>query len=222
MPATIKPSSLIKNSQHISPQEAISQAIETHYLSLRASVQVMVARSGLVEGEVSILETADDVLHDTIETAIRSADRFDPTRSAYSWLMGIAVNKLREMRRDVKYEMKRVKVFEDKDVDDGGSSVQHRLDDGEDCTAEEQIDAVLFHSTNRSFLEDQDQPLDEMLALVKESERHILSLAIVEGLSGIDLAAVLGIREGAAYVRLARAKTHLREMYLAIKGRKDL
>lgn len=219
MSATMRPSTLVNDSQQISPHEIISQVIEERYSSLRYSVQVMVARSGLVEGEDKIVDIGDEILHNTIETALLSAGKFDPNRSAYSWLMGIAVNKLREMRRGVKYETKRVQVFEDKETDNNDSIRHHDSDDNEDSTAAERIDAVLYCTSNRSLLEDHEQALKEMLALVKENERQILTLAIVDGLSGTDLAAVLGIREGAAYVRLARAKEHLRQKYLAIHGK---
>lgn len=221
MTATMKPSTSIDDNQEISPHTVVSHAIESHYASLRTGIQVMVAKSGLVDGETKIVDTADEVLHDTIETALRSADKFDITRSAYSWLMGIAVNKLREMRRAVKYETKRVQVFDDIETENDGLGVRRGADDPVDSTAEERIDAVLYHSTNRSALEDHGQPLSELLALVNERDRRILTLAIVEGLSGADLAAILGIREGAAYVRLARAKEHLRQKYLAIYDRKD-
>jgi RNA polymerase sigma factor (sigma-70 family) len=182
---------------------------------------MMVALSGLLEGEVQITDMAENILHDTVETALRLSERFDPSRSAYSWLMGIAVNKLKEMRRSTGYEKKRVQVFEDTDPKEGDSIDQGGKEDIEAITAEERIDAVLYHSARRSTLEDHTPRLKEMLDLVKESERQILMLAIIDGLSGTDLAAALGIREGAAYVRLARAKKHLREKYLSIQARKD-
>jgi RNA polymerase sigma factor (sigma-70 family) len=177
----------------------------------------MVAKSGLVEGKAQIIEIGDELLHSTIETALKSAAKFDPTRSAYSWLMGIAVNKVKEMRRSFHKETKRVQVFDDKEAGDGKPSASYESNEGEDHTAEELIDSVLYHSTNRSLLEQQDQSLSEILALVNESDRQILYLAIVDGLSGADLAAALGIREGAAYVRLARAKDHLRKAYLVTR-----
>lgn len=191
------------------------------YTDLRIGVQVLVAKSGLVDGEAKIAETADDLLHDTIETALKIADRFDPTRSPYSWLMGIAVKKLSEMARAIKREGKRIQIVTDKDDEDDGASARRGKDDNESSTAEEVIDSVLYRTSNRSSLEDQEPLLNELLALVKESDRQILMLAIVDGLSGAGLAASLGIREGAAYVRLARAKEHLRQKYLAIHERKD-
>ena len=221
MSVTMEPSTTRNTSLPISQKEVVSLSIEAHYSNLQTGIRVLVARSGLVDGETKIVETANEILQNTIEVALQAADRFDPTRSSYSWLMGIAVNKLREMRRDAKYETKRVQVFEDKDVDNDGPNERRELNDSEDSTAEERIDAVLYRTSNRSALEDQQQPLNEMLALVNESDRKILTLAIVDGLSGVDLAATLGIREGAAYVRLARAKEHLRKKYFATFGRKD-
>ncbi len=206
--------------QSLPSLEIIYREVEARYSELQSSIRVMVALSGLVEGEVKIIDMADELLHDTIETALRLAERFDSSRSAYSWLMGIAVNKLREMRRSVDHEKKRIQFFEDTDPH-GGDPDQGSKDDIENATADERIDAVLYHSTRRSTLEDHTPKLKEMLDLVKENERQILMLAIVDGLSGTDLAAALGIREGAAYVRLARAKEHLREKYLSIQARKD-
>jgi RNA polymerase sigma factor (sigma-70 family) len=217
------PESLLSSvsSQTISSREIISREVELCYSDLRVSVQVMVARSGLVEGEVSIIDTASDLLHSTIETALQAADRFDPTRSVYSWLLGIAVNKLKEMRRGVYNEIKRVQVFDDEDPKSNDPVIQSGKEVPEDATAEERIDAMLYRSTNRNALEDQIPRLDEILALVNESDQQILRLAIVDRLSGADLAAALGIREGAAYVRLARAKGRLQEKYFFVYARKD-
>jgi RNA polymerase sigma factor (sigma-70 family) len=215
--ATLEPTKSLPGQQQISRQDILHREIETHYSSLQVGIRVMAAKSGLVEGEARIIEIADEILQSTIETAFKSAAKLDPTRSAYSWLMGIAVNKLREMRRSFHNEMKRVQLFSDDDSKEGRQSAPHGPTDGHDYTAEEIIDSVLYSSTNRALLEDQAQSLNELLSLVKDSDRQILSLAIIDRLSGADLAAVLGIREGAAYVRLARAKDHLRKEYLATR-----
>lgn len=221
MSNTLKSTKSLPDHQQTSSQDILNRGIETCYSSLQTSIQVMVARSGLVEGKTKIIEIGDELLHSTIETALRSAAKFDPTRSAYSWLMGIAVNKLREMSRSLHKESKHIQVFDDNETEDSKPGSLHKSDDSQDSTAEEVIDSVLYHSTNRSLLEDQEKPLNEILALVKESDRQILSLSIIDGLSGVDLAAALGIREGAAYVRLARAKDRLRKEYLATRLRKD-
>lgn len=57
------------------------------------------------------------------------------------------------------------------------------------------------------------QAAQELLGLVSESDQQILRLAIIEELSGQELAAALGITEGAARVRLYRAKQQLRRAH---------
>jgi DNA-directed RNA polymerase specialized sigma24 family protein len=94
--------------------------------------------------------------------------------------------------------------------------------DIEDYTTEERIDAAIYHSTHGDSLEDSSPLLNELLSLVDDNDRRILTLAYVDQLNGIELAAALGVREGAAYVRVARAKEHLRKKYLVAIGRKEL
>jgi DNA-directed RNA polymerase specialized sigma24 family protein len=57
------------------------------------------------------------------------------------------------------------------------------------------------------------QAAQELLSLVSESDQQVLRLAVIEGLSGRELAVELGITEGAARVRLHRAKQQLRRVY---------
>lgn len=56
----------------------------------------------------------------------------------------------------------------------------------------------------------------ELLELVNESDQQVLRLAVIEGVSGRELAAALGTNEGAARVRLHRAKQQLRRAYLQL------
>jgi RNA polymerase sigma factor (sigma-70 family) len=215
--ATLEPTKSLSDRQLVSTQDTLHREIETHYSSLQVGIRSMVANSGLVDGVEKIIEISDEVLHSTLETALKSAAKFDATRSARSWLMGIAVHKLMEIRRNFRKETERIRVFSDNELEDGKETAAHGFDDVQDYTAEEAIDSILYHTANRSLLEDQALFLNEILALVNESDRQILSLAIVDGLSGADLAATLGIREGAAYVRLARAKDRIRKAYLATR-----
>ena len=60
---------------------------------------------------------------------------------------------------------------------------------------------------------EQDHRVLELLDLVSPAERQILALRYVDRLKGRDLAASLGIGEGAARVRLGRALTSLRGEY---------
>lgn len=217
MSATTEPSSEVNDRLLTLPQDVVNRAIEIHYSSLRTGIQVIIAKSGLVDSTSSITDLGDEVLHNTVETALRVADRFDPSRSAYSWLMGIAVNKLKEIRKTIHRDDKRILRVSDKNT--GDYEPQGEQEDNEGSTSEEQLDAMLYRSSGRSSLEDSDPALEELLSLVNEGDRKVLSLAFVDGLSGAEVAAILGIREGAAYVRAARAKERLLKKYLTAHER---
>ena len=208
-----------KDSQPLSPQAVIKQAIETHYSSLQIGVRVLVARSGLVDGYANIAEMGDEVFQYTVETALRIAARFDPSHQAQSWLLGIAANKIKEIRRKNTHETNHTQIIES---EENRNKSEESDGDIENYTAEERIDAAVYHSTHRDSLEDSSPMLNELLSLVDDNDRRILTLAYVDQLSGVDIAAALGIREGAAYVRVARAKERLRKKYLTVLGKKEL
>lgn len=212
------PSSDIDN-QALTPQEVVRRAIETHYSNIQTGVRVLVARAGLAEGYASIAEMSDEVFQYTIETALKIAPRFDPSHQAQSWLLGIATNKIKEMRRKNTREADHIQSVEG---EDGQNESSGSDGDIEDYTTEERIDAAIYHSTHGDSLEDSSPLLNELLSLVDDNDRRILTLAYVDQLNGIELAAALGVREGAAYVRVARAKEHLRKKYLVAIGRKEL
>jgi RNA polymerase sigma factor (sigma-70 family) len=205
-----------------SPRDTITAAINNQFNLLRTSIQVLVARSGLAEGKTEIDQMADEVLQTTVEDALRGADIFDPSRSAYAWLLGIANYKIVDMQRAHFKERKRALSIESgvpRPV-----SALHQTSDPESQTPEDRLDAALYHSGQRDRLIDRSPFLEEMLSLVDANDRKLLTLVYVEGLDGIELAAALGIREGAAYVRVARARDRLRQKFLAAEGlfRKEL
>ena len=197
--------------QTISPLGVIKKAVEDQYSSLQIGIRVMVARSGIVEGAEAIKEMSDDILQKTIITALTNADKFDPSRQLRPWLLGIANFKIKEIGRVLKSEREHTKDVRGGTEEDG---------EGESSTVEEEVDRILYHTADRDSLEDVDSKLKELLSLVNEPDRAVLTYAYVDGLSGIELAAMLGIREGAAYVRVARARQRLLGKYLAVMGRK--
>ena len=205
-----------------SPRDIISAVIATQVDQIRTSIQVLVARSGLAEGAAEISEMADEVLQITIEDVLKGIDTFDPSRSVYAWLLGIANHKIVDLQRAHFKEYKRTLSIESgvpRPV-----SAPHQTGDPESQTLEDRLDAALYHSGQRDQLIDRSPFLEEMLSLVNADDRKLLTLVYVEGLDGVELAATLGIREGAAYVRVARARDRLRQKFLAAEGliRKEL
>ncbi len=62
----------------------------------------------------------------------------------------------------------------------------------------------------------QDRDAHEWLELVSPQDQHVLRLALIEGLSGRELASQLGVDEGNARVRLYRAKQRLQRAIMRL------
>jgi RNA polymerase sigma factor (sigma-70 family) len=210
-------SSSIDGSSLPSRRDIVTAVIDAQFNQLRTSICVLVARSGLAEGAAEIGELADEILQTTAEDALRGAETYDPSRSAHAWLLGIAAHKITDKQRSKAKDHDRTLSIE-AGVPQRTSSIQP-ASDPESQSPEDRLDAALYHSSLRDRLIDHDPFMDELLSLVNTEDRRVLTLVYVDGLDGVRLAAVLGIREGAAYVRAARAREHLRQKYLAAEGR---
>lgn len=204
------------------PREALDTAVATIHDQLLTGIRVLVVRKGLAETGPEITEVAEEILQSVVETALQKAVAYDPTRQAYSWLMGFAVKKIQEYLRKQTYEGAHSVIIEDEGSPGSGHPGNGAEEEGVRL-AEDRIDAILYHSGRREDMTDPGPGLDKLLSLVDESDRKILTLAYVDELEGEELATAYGIRAGAAYMRLARAKEHLRQRYLTAYGivRKD-
>jgi RNA polymerase sigma-70 factor (ECF subfamily) len=127
---------------------------------------------------------AEEILHEAVVQAFAKLDTYDPARPAVNWLLGFAINIIRQIKRHQGHE---------------AAKANYILSD-------------------KARLVDQlrGQAAQELLGLVSESDQQILRLAIIEGLSGRELAVELGITEGAARVRLHRAKQQLQRAYFQL------
>lgn len=212
----------INGDQILTNQEVVSESIVANFERLIIGVAVLVAKAGLAESAVDKGDITNEIFQNTAETALRSVQNYKPNHSVHAWFLGIAANKIKEFRRRLAYQAKKTQSIENGDNQEfGGDS--NSAGDGLDWTAEEQLDAIIYHSSQRDLLNNTSHTLDELLSLVNENDREILTLAYVDQMDGVEIAAKYGIREGAAYMRIARAKEHLRQNYLSAGGltRKD-
>jgi RNA polymerase sigma factor (sigma-70 family) len=141
------------------------------------------------------LMQVDALLSDVAERALEHAERFDPDRSGpIPWLMGIALNLLREQRRFVSQERQQLVA-------------QHTL-------GEENWRAILDRLMTPPR-EPGDSPVDEeigqALAGLPSEQRKVLELRYLQDLSWPEVANKLGVSEGAARVRGCRALQVLRD-----------
>jgi RNA polymerase sigma factor (sigma-70 family) len=198
--------------EEITPRENLYEAIEEHLERLKSGVQVLVARSGTAEGSQAINDVADEILAMALETAIQIADRFDPSLNAYSWLLTIASNKLKDYRKKVAREYRHADLIGNMpDPQPQDQSKSEPL--WNELAEDEKLERMLSKKTGRSRLEDQLFSLEELLSLVNENDRTVLRLAYISEMSGQELAAVLNITEAAALMRLSRARSRLYDAY---------
>jgi RNA polymerase sigma factor (sigma-70 family) len=125
---------------------------------------------------------AEEIVQEAVVQALAKIDTYDSARPAVNWLLGFAINVIRQAQRDQGHA---AAIADNTPLD--------RLEDLVDR----------FHG----------QEAQELLSLVSAPDQEVLRLAIIEELSGRELAAELGISEGAARVRLYRAKQQLRRAY---------
>jgi RNA polymerase sigma factor (sigma-70 family) len=162
----------------------IHQALEDEdsYRKLRRGVVIYAFKLlGSCTPEVTHAR-AEEIVQEAVAQAFAKVDTYDTARPAVNWLLGFAINVIRQTQRD---RGRTAAMIDNTPLDQ----------------LEDLVDRI--HG-----LEAQ-----ELLSLVSAPDQQILRLAIIDGLSGRELAAELGISEGTARVRLHRAKQQLRQAY---------
>jgi RNA polymerase sigma factor (sigma-70 family) len=181
----------------------LEAAAREHENELSAGVRVYIWRFGLARNHASVKELTQEILQNAFVVALQKLGEYEESRSPIPWLLGIALNVVRHRLRD---EIQQSRAYPISDnVPQMGASAQSLGSSEEsafDPAAELEEDTLL-----------EGVATDELLSLVGENDRQVLRLAYIEGLEGKALAARLGISEGAAYTRLSRAMTRLREAY---------
>lgn len=188
-------------------QQLLSQAVQKEWQVLQRTIQMYVIqtikKSGDTLGNSSdrnfIATLAEEIFHETVETALKKADKFDPNRSARPWLLGFAARKIKRWQRQKIQQNKRITPIAE-------LPLARKL-----CqqNSEEEILGILYKSSNSSDPE----MLEYLLSLVNDGYREVLKLAFVDGLDGESLAAALGTTVGAAYTKKSRAIAQLRQAY---------
>ncbi|MFI6513837.1 RNA polymerase sigma factor [Streptosporangium sp. NPDC050855] len=133
-----------------------------------------------------------DLTAEVFLAVLDSAHTYRPDLgSEIAWLYGVARNTLLAERRRSARELRATRRISG-----------HRLLESDDVARlEERIDA---ESPARRAL--------EAMAVLPEKDRALLELVAVDGLSPAEAAAVLGIRQGTARVRLHRARRSVQQV----------
>jgi RNA polymerase sigma factor (sigma-70 family) len=195
---------------------SLAKVIEENYTRLLGGIRALVWKMGISDNPSTVDMVAQEIFHETVVVALEKSDRYDPIKPAHSWLLGIAANKIKEYMRNTTYRESKTPS-----VVNAHTSIQNKKrnmetsDLTQKLTEEEMLDFLLYHSSENPLWQGRIHlSFDELISLVNEVDRLVLNLAFNKNLRGKDLAATLGISEGAAYVRLSRAISRVREAYL--------
>jgi RNA polymerase sigma-70 factor (ECF subfamily) len=154
------------------------------------------------------IDPSDVVQESLAEADRRLAEYLDhPVLPFYPWLRGLALERLAQLYRRHILSQKR-----------GIGREERRLSGLPDDSMRQLAERLEAHGSSpsaRERREDLRQRLEKALARLKESDREVIVLRHLEQFSVRDIAAVLGISEGAVKVRHARALERLRKLLAA-------
>ena len=158
----------------------------------------------VAEVTVGSRAVAQEVVQDTWLAVVRGVDRFEGRSSLKTWLFRIMLNRARSAGTR---EQRAGRPDE---------SVEERFDaSGAWATPPE---PWADRAEDRLVAEDMTRRVHALLPRLVESQRQVVVLRDVEGLSAGDVAALLGLTEGNQRVLLHRGRTRLRALLAAELG----
>jgi len=192
----------------ITPQrQQLDAAFEQQRDLLLNGIKAHLWSQGLTRDYTTLTELAEEVLQETAETAYRIADQYDPARPARPWLLAIALNHVRNLRRaHDRDERHLVPVAETPQA-----RAAYRNADGP--LSDDTLFDLLVSPVTSSEVDDR-FAVEALLTLVRDDDRRVLQMKFVDNISYRELAAALGVSEGAAYTRISRAISRLRTAYM--------
>lgn len=212
-------------SKGTSTENKLGLFIESYYSQLLVGIRVLIWKMGMASTPKEADDLSQEILSETILTAIEIENRYDKDKSMRAWLLSIAANKIRELRTKETRHGKRMGSVTETYINSSKrtTSLQKQYKDIEGITEDEMIDhlnsynSLQSHARKRLHLS-----FDELISFVDTNDQEILRLAFENNLKGKDLAATLRISSGAANVRLSRAVSRLKQAYLASENSKRI
>jgi RNA polymerase sigma factor (sigma-70 family) len=191
--------------QPASDNRALVQGfIEREAESLLKTLHFYVRRSGLAQ-EQAVSALAAELMDEVTVEALAHAERFDPSRQARAWLLGIAANLIKRQQAQRARLLKREPLARDLQNSQGPS-----------ISEDEVFDRLAAFSPDSPEKElENEQELERMLAGLSPDDRRLIQMGVLHEMNGEELALELGVSPGAARVRLHRALGRLRSAWEA-------
>jgi RNA polymerase sigma factor (sigma-70 family) len=188
------------DSEKVTRQHPLAEAIRREEARVKQGIRLYLRKLKAVKSS-EVEETVDEVFQNATAQAWRKANEYKPDLPADKWLLTFAINGIQNLKRAEKRRLQHIVP-----VSDTEQAREARKWGAGELNEDYFYDLIYKPSVSRWSFE-------ELISSVDESDRHILTLHFVEGLEGVELAAALGIRVGAAYTRLSRAKNRLRQQF---------
>ena len=183
-------------------REKLEDAIEQFKKNLLMDIRVYLKRFKLPDSK----EHAEEILSEVKITALKNAGNYNSENSAKAWLRQAALYMIQHLCRDQKKQPRTTSVSD--------AVLKFGFDgDVENASESELFDYLEQRSVERFFRESQ-LKAEEIISVVNDKDQKILRLSFIVGYSSKEIAAHYGISEGAADVRLSRARTNLRKEFL--------
>jgi RNA polymerase sigma factor (sigma-70 family) len=187
---------------HTANQELLRQFIAGESETLLGTLRYYLLRAGLADGR-DAAPLAIELLDEVVVQALEHAGRFRPSGQPMAWLLGIAANLIRRRQAERATRDRREPL-----VRDLYASAQDALSE------DELFDRVASLAVEGPIADwEANEAASAILAHVSADDRRVLQLAVLHGLNGEALARELGIKPGAARVRLHRALNRLRQAW---------
>lgn len=175
---------------------------EAAFVELVSTYQPRLLR--VAEATVGSRAVAQEVVQDTWLAVVRGVDRFEGRSSLKTWLFRVMLNRARS------------------------AGAREQRAGRPDEAVEERFDAQGAWSTppepwadraeDRLVAENLSRRVHELLPQLADSQRQVVVLRDVEGLSSADVAELLGLTEGNQRVLLHRGRMRLRQLLAAEMG----
>lgn len=203
-----KQTALRQNPADLSDRESVvREAIEAHESDIKGDIRFYLLKFGNERERRNLNERVEEIWHETVIEALKSAHYFDTTKPARPWLRVIAIRRVQKSWSDNKRRV-------DEIAPDETAAVKRRTGEAGNMSETEMLDLLAANAAVAKFLHKAEN-VDEILSVLPdEADREILRLRYVENVRGAELARLTGApSEGAAQKAAARALEKLRRIY---------
>lgn len=197
-----------QNQDSSTARQILRACLEEHADELLSTVRLYVAKAKFASREV-LEDVAAEVFTEVAAQVLASADRFDPARRPYAWILGVAGNVVKRRQAEFYRQAQREQLITDLNLDPDAADISDSELFDRLATINLQAFDQIATDPPESTYETQ-EILAVAIGQLSPDDRTILRLALKHEFDCNLIASELDIKSGAARVRLSRAIQRLR------------